>query len=327
MLTRVNIRNFKSIRDLEFSARRVNVFIGEPNTGKSNIIEALALFSTGTFDGPPDRIQEILRFKATADLFFDQKVANAISIQVGDWALALGFGSGNFQGTFFWRAHPPDAIPKGQFLMSHTGLGGCSGLPQTSIRHYVFKPLMSFPNGQPGLLNPPFGDNLVAVLYTNEVLRQRVGAVIRSKGFRLQLKPTENELLIAKDVNDELYSYPWATVSETLRRVVFLMAALETNREATLVLDEPESNTFPFYTKYLAERIALGDQNQYFITTHNPYLLSSVAEKTPVKDLNVFVTTMEKFETKLKRVPDEKLGELLELDSDAFFNLDHLVEA
>ena len=68
MLTNVKIKNFKSIRDLEFSARRVNVFVGEPNTGKSNIIAALAFFSPGTL---AQGSQEILRFKTTADLFFD----------------------------------------------------------------------------------------------------------------------------------------------------------------------------------------------------------------------------------------------------------------
>jgi AAA15 family ATPase/GTPase len=174
------------------------------------------------------------------------------------------------------------------------------------------------------VLNPPFGDNLVAVLCTNEALRQRVGGVIRSKGFRLQLRPAEDELFIAKDVKEELYSYPWIGVSETLRRVAFLMAVLETNRDATLLLDEPESSIWPFYTKYFAERMGLDESNQYFITTHNPYLLSSIVEKTPMKDLNVFVTTMEQFETRLKRVPDENLPELLELDSAAFFNLDRL---
>jgi hypothetical protein len=324
MLTNVKINNFKSIRDLEFSARKVNVFIGEPNTGKSNIIEALAFFSPGTLATGG---QEILRFKTTADLFFDQKVANAISIDVGNWGMTLKFGSGNYQGVFCWQGNPPDRVPKGQFVMSHAGFsGGVVGIPGASIRHYVFKPLTVFPNGQPGPLNPPFGDNLVAVLYTNEALRQRAGAIIRQMGFRLQLKPTENELLIAKDVNDELYSYPWTSVSETLRRAVFLMAVLETNSDATILLDEPESNTFPFYTKYFAERIALDSSNQFFITTHNPYLLSSIVEKTPVEALNVFVTTMEGFQTKLKRVPDQKLPDLLDLDSAAFFNLPRLIE-
>ena len=233
MLTNVKIKNFKSIRDLEFSARKVNVFVGEPNTGKSNIIEALAFFSPGTLANGG---QEILRFKTTADLFFDQKVANPILIDVGNWAVTLRFGPGDYQGVFLWQGNPPNKVGQAPFRMSHVAWsGGVSGMPQASIRHYVFKPLTVFPNGQPGPLNPPFGDNLVAVLYTNEALRQRAGALIRQAGFRLQLKPAENELLIAKDVNDELYSYPWTSVSETLRRAVFLMAVLETKDRKSVV--------------------------------------------------------------------------------------------
>src|SRR6185503_18698496 len=101
-------------------------------------------------------------------------------------------------------------------------------------------------------------------------------------------------------VEDQLFKHPYESVSETLRRVVFFMAVLETNHNATLLLDEPEANTFPFYTAYLAERIALDDSNQFFLSTHNPYVLGSIVGKTPVKDLNVFVTVMDGFYTELK---------------------------
>lgn len=326
MLSSVKIKNFKSIRDLEFPARRVNVFVGEPNTGKSNIIEALAMLSPGTL-AEAQRSQEILRFKSTADLFFDQKVAEPLLIELGNWGVRLAFAAGEYEGEFFLQQPSPSLTPRTPFTMTHTGaFRSEAGMPRIPVHYYAFKPLSVFPNGQPGPLNPPFGDNLVAVLYTNEPLRQRAGALIRQMGFRLQLKPADNELLIAKDVHDELYSYPWASVSETLRRAVFLMAVLETNKDATLLLDEPESNTFPFYTKFFAERIALDPSNQFFITTHNPYVLSSIVEKTPVDALNVLVTVLEGFETRLKRVPDKNLPELLDLDSAAFFNLARLVE-
>ena len=315
MIGPVHIQNFKSIKDLSFTAKRVNVFIGEPNTGKSNIIEALAFFS----EGLGSAFKEILRFKATAELFFDQKVTNELVVEAGPWRMNLRYANGTFKGSFSDRGQPRDG-----FYMKPGGLQDWRSGPQTTIRFYQFKPLEIFGNDQPGVLNPPYGDNLVAILYSNEALRQRIGAIIREKGFRLQLKPTEHELLIAKDVNEELYSYPWTSVSETLRRVAFLIAALETNKKSTLLLDEPESNTFPFYTKYLAERIALDGSNQFLLTTHNPYLLSSIVEKTPAKDLAVFVTRMEKFETKVKPIPDKNLPELLELDSDAFFNLERL---
>lgn len=316
MLSPVSIKNFKSLRSLQFEARRVNIFIGEPNTGKSNILEALAFFSPGIFNS----FQEILRYKSVADLFFDQKLADALEVEIGEWKMTLRYGRGDYEGFFF-----AGGVQKAKFELTHQGLRNWGQQP-TPIRYFCFKPAPSFPNDQPSPLNPPFGDNLVAVLYTNEPLRKRIGEMIRAKGFRLQLKPTEHELLIAKDVDDELYSYPWTSVSETVRRVAFLMAALETNQGNTLLLDEPEANTFPFYTKYVAERIVLDESNQFFITTHNPYLLSSVVEKTPAKDLAVFVTRMEKFETKLKQIPQKNIPELLELDADAFFNLDRLVD-
>jgi hypothetical protein len=316
MIGPVQIKNFKSIRDLRFDAKRVNVFIGEPNTGKSNIIEALTFFSNWNANS----FRDLFRFKTTADLFFDQKVAEEILVEAGEWKMVLSFKEGRFHGVF-----SAGSVQKAPFVMNHQTVTQGGSMP-TSVRSYAFRPLASFPNAKPGVLNPPSGDNLVAVLYSNEDLRQKIGGVIRTQGFRLQLKPTESELLIAKDVNDELYSYPWTSVSETLRRMAFFMAVLETNSGAALLFDEPEANTFPFYTKYLAERVALGEHNQFFITTHNPYLLSSVVEKTPVKDLAIFVTRMEKFETQVQRIPDKNLPELLELDSDAFFNLDRLVE-
>src|SRR5438552_13048838 len=307
MLTPVRLKNFKSIRALEFDARRVNLFVCEPNTGKSNIVEALAFFSFGI----ADKLQEILRFKSTADLFFDQKINVPLEVEIGEWKMSLQFRDIIFQGLF------SSGAVKGTFTMTHQGVVSWTE-PPAPIRYYKFRPGTLFSNAKPGLLNPPFGDNLVAVLYTNEQLRKRIGDIVRSKGFRLQLKPTDNELLISKDVDDELYSYPWMSVSDTLRRIAFLMAILETNRDATLLLDEPEAHTFPFYTKYLAERIALDESNQFFITTHNPYLLASIVEKTLMKDLAVFVTRMENFETKLDLVPEKKLPELLELGSDAF---------
>lgn len=41
----VSVKNFKSVKSATLSdCRRINVLIGRPNVGKSNILEALALF-------------------------------------------------------------------------------------------------------------------------------------------------------------------------------------------------------------------------------------------------------------------------------------------
>src|SRR5207302_181341 len=58
--------------------KRVNVFIGEPNSGKSNLLEALALLSSGT----SQHLREILRVRQPADLFFDHEIDNEIGLNV-----------------------------------------------------------------------------------------------------------------------------------------------------------------------------------------------------------------------------------------------------
>lgn len=40
----LHIQNFKSVKDLQVECGRINLLLGEPNTGKSNILEARALY-------------------------------------------------------------------------------------------------------------------------------------------------------------------------------------------------------------------------------------------------------------------------------------------
>ncbi len=91
------------------------------------------------------------------------------------------------------------------------------------------------------------------------------------------------------------------------------------------MFEEPESNAFPYYTKYLGERIALDQTNQFFIATHNPYLLSAIIEKARKEDVQVFITHFKDFQTRVKPLTANQLSELME--ADPFFNLDRFIEA
>ncbi len=70
MIKNVSIRNFKSIKKLDFKAKRVNVFIGEPNTGKLNILEALGMFSLG-YSGKTGDVP--IRCQKADNLFYDNE--------------------------------------------------------------------------------------------------------------------------------------------------------------------------------------------------------------------------------------------------------------
>jgi len=122
-------------------------------------------------------------------------------------------------------------------------------------------------------------------------------------------------------------SLPYSLLSDTLRRMVFNLAIILGNKKMVIALEEPETHTFPLYVKYLAEKIARDDRgNQYFISTHNPYFLISLLEKAPKKDVNVFITSLENYETKVRMLTDEQKEEILDMGSDVFFNLDKIWE-
>lgn len=103
------------------------------------------------------------------------------------------------------------------------------------------------------------------------------------------------------------------------------MAAILSNRDSIMALEEPESHSFPYHTKYLAEQIALDENNnQYFIATHNPYFLLPVLEKAPQDQVSIHIVYYEDYETKTRDLAPEDLAELWEID--IFSNLDRYLE-
>jgi AAA15 family ATPase/GTPase len=99
---------------------------------------------------------------------------------------------------------------------------------------------------------------------------------------------------------------------------------MASNKDSVLVFEEPESNAFPYYTKYLGERIALDETNQFFIATHNPYLLSAILEKSSKEDVQVFITYFKDYQTKLRPLTVDEVSELME--ADPFLDLDRFIE-
>ena len=174
-------------------------------------------------------------------------------------------------------------------------------------------------------LIPPFGDNLVSLMLTHKAIRSLANELFSPFGLRLGVRPAEGKLETMKDFQDIIVSYPYGLASDTLQRVVFYMAAILSNKDSVLVFEEPEWHTFPFYTKYLAELIALDQaQNQYLMSTHNPYFLLPMLQKSPKDDIAIFVTYFEDYQMKIKPLSEKQVGELVEMD--VFSNLDSILE-
>ncbi len=317
MINNLHVKNFKSIKNLELECKRVNVFIGKPNTGKSNILESVGIFSI-----PYGNIEKFVRFENMTNLFYDQDIENKIEIKADDVYCEIIFENGIFSVKGGGKEGKIFSFEDRYDYSKNLG-GSSSGI--SPIKFYKYRVTEVFHRREPNFLLPPYGENLLSILITNKSLRKVVADIFSEFGLRIVLKPQETKIEVQKEVEDVIISYPYSLVSDTLQRVVFHLAAIETNKDSVIIFEEPESHAFPYYTKFLAERIALDKTNQYFVATHNPYFLSSVLEKTPKDEIGISITYFEDYQTKVKSVTEKEMPQILDLDSSVFFNLEQFL--
>lgn len=324
----LEIKNFKSIKYFKQDCQRVNIFIGEPNSGKSNILEAFGLFSFAQFSNYGSELRQFVRHLRPTNLFYDDFIESPISFQIGNLSLNLSFQRGGFAGeasNTLNNSKTSVSLIHGDFNnLSIAGTGpAINNTPL--VKYYKFEVLNNFPRPESEFLLPPVGRNLLSLLLTNHEIRSISNSIFSRFGLKLVLKPHENAIEIIKQVEDILISYPYPLVSDTLQRLIFYLSAILSSKDSILVFEEPEAHTFPYYTKYLAEIIALDESNnQYFIATHNPYFLEPLIEKTAQGDLNIFITYFEDYQTKVRLLSQSELQDLMKLD--IFSNFDRYVK-
>ena len=277
-----------------------------------------------------DQFGEVFRATTSADLFFDQDSSNRLAVRFDTSEMILRQSDVGITAVF---TKAPGPGGHQAYLMStelevaaHTiSLSDEGKAPEP--KYYQFSSQERSHVTVNGSLSPPFGATILYLLYSSKEARTSSSAFLQGSGFRLNVDFTDKRLRISKQVDDLLISFPYAACSETLRRMVFYHLALNTNQNEVLVFDEPEAHAYPPYTKILAEKIAQDDRgNQFFLTTHSPYMLESLISKTPAAELNVVLCRMENFETKAYVMSEEQKIQLMEWGMSAFFNFDRLVD-
>ena len=306
---------------MKLDCKRINLFIGEPNTGKSNILETLSLLSYEYYRDP----EKIVRFENMSNLFYNENLEDSITIKADNTILEINFDQGSFKS----RCLEMDSeLFHFDYDYHGHGSGGSSGSLKSPFKFYKFAIRRDFPRKEQDSLLPPSGANLLAILQTHRGLKSTVDQIFIQSGLRLVFEPQEDKIKVLKSSEDTLVLFPYFLASDTLQRICFYLTAIDSNKDSVLIFEEPESHAFPYYTKYLAERIALDkNNNQYFIATHNPYLLLSVLEKAHKDDVAIFITYFEDYQTKVKPLSEEELGEIMDMGIDLFFNIERFLEA
>ncbi len=324
MIKKLTIKNFKSILNLELDCKKINIFIGEPNTGKSNILEALGLLSWCAYKN--SEINEYVRLQNTLNLFYDELFENSVEFLIENdqtkFDVKIKFDDDNF--IFIGQEKK---IDKGYYVLDYSGnvTNVLSDFPNFKfIKSYKFLRQTNFQDREANFLLPPHGSNMFAIVMGHKSFRESMAKYFREFGLNLVLKPQEKSFEVQKQVNDVVISYPYALISDTLQRIIFHVLAIDSNDNSTLIFEEPESHAFPYYTKFLGEKIAFDTSNQYFLATHNPYFLLSILEKADKNSVNVFITYFKDYQTKLQQLTNDQISELI--DYDPFFNLQSFID-
>ncbi|MGN6490798.1 MAG: AAA family ATPase [Agriterribacter sp.] len=340
----IEIKNFKSIQHQTIDdCRRINVFIGYPNVGKSNILEALGLFSflqlgTEVFD-----FKNICRVQNFAELFYNQDTKQLIEIAINEKIgvqASLDFNRDlDLNIRLLVDSHgEPDSLLLTKIVIDKQNLVKTSSRVTESNYKHIIENIKKYDfrkeivlNAQKGLsLSIPFGDNLLDVLQGSSVLRKEISSIFEKYGLRLLIDRVDGTIKFIKEMKDDTaVIIPYHQVADTLQRLIFYKTAIGTNEETALLFEEPEAHMFPPYISKLTSDIIFDEnKNQYFITTHSPFVLNDFMEDVDKKELSVYAVGYKKEtgETVIRRILEDEIEEIYQHGVDLFFNLENYLK-
>lgn len=349
-INNIEISNFKSIRHQKIDGcKRINVFIGYPNVGKSNILEALGLYSVMLLaQGESFVLDDICRVQHFTELYFNQAYRSDITVKLDNRfmvTVSSGQNTGIASIDFVDESDYDDksqrlAYGDAQVTVRHSiDLNRNSGtklqsvisnkynnlneLPVYPIKKYQFVNNAPVHHTKGYSLSIPDGKNLLDVLQREADLRKDLAEILRTYGLKLLLDTSAESIMLIKEIDDStVLRIPYHQIADTLKRLIFYKAAIASNNNTILLFEEPEAHMFPPYISRLTGDIIHDEnKNQYFIATHSPFVINDLLEDAR-EDLSVYVVGYKNGETIIKRLTEEQLHEIYNHGVDLFLNIE-----
>jgi AAA15 family ATPase/GTPase len=322
----IEIKNFKSIRHAKIEdCRRVNVFIGYPNVGKSNIIEAMSLFHY-TKSNRKVNLKDFVRYEDAAELFYEGNARESSIISYNDEkSLYL-----KYQGGTSISITPEDYDPTRFFVSFERESIGTGGSSLLNFYKYHFNSKLIGVEGSTSLqyLSAPFGENLFYIVREYEEIRKEFNELLKPYGLKVLIDKTSNSLRLIKSVDeDSIFTLSFSLLADTLQRVIFYKSAIETNSNSILLFEEPEAHMFPPYiARFTTDIIFDANNNQYFMATHSPFVLNDFMEDMDNSELSIYAVGYSKGETTIVRLTDKQVNDIYQYGVDLFFNLEDFLK-
>lgn len=315
----IYIQNFKSLRECSIpECKRINLFIGRPNVGKSNILEALSLFSIPYLkENPSKKLSNLIRMENEADLFYNGnwEEETRITTNLGSCNLEydpreslrafLHFGRDTYSAKVDAKLMVKALSTKIDF--------------QTNIKRYNYKQDVRYNKGHSKYLIPPFGFNLLSIIENYEALREDVVNFFKDYGLEIAFDKSSQTIKILQQTKNGIFLIPYNSIADTLQRIIFYKAAIASNTDSVLLFEEPEAHSFPPYMTHLTQEMIYNKSNQYFIGTHSAFILNDLLENGQ-DELAVFMVNYRNGQTTLRQLTRSELHEAYQKGVDLFTN-------
>lgn len=322
----LHITNFKSISSCEITdCKRINLFIGRPNVGKSNILEALSLFSIPFLrENPSKKLSNLIRVENEAELFYNGDYHNQKQAFIES---SKGFCKLSY--------HPKLGLdlfinfPNASCIYTIDANFNVKApkypIVDSPIKRYTFNPGVTYKKAHAKYLIPPFGYNLFSILESYEDLKREVRMLFKEYDLDIAFdKSSQTIKVIQSTAKDDIFLIPYNSIADTLQRIIFYKSAIASNSNSVLLFEEPEAHSFPPYMAHLTQEMIGKKDDQFFVATHSPFILNDLLENGR-EELAVFMVRYENHETKVRRLSDEELHAVFQNGVDLFTNSESFV--
>lgn len=329
-INHIEINNFKSIKHLKIDGfKKINVFIGMPNAGKSNILEALGLF--GAIDYHNFNIDTVIRYNNIKEIFFEENITKYITVTINKSVLTLSVEEhdpNQIEPTFVPKFHKFHDDYKFSFGPSNAFESNL----KYSVKKYHFKILERERSVKTGIYRSlmfPFGENLSDLLAIDSNLRKIVLDFFKKNNLKILLDKGSNDLKVFREYQDgTVFTLPYNLIADTLQRLVFYKLSILSNKDTVLLFEEPEAHCFEPYILEFTNSVKYDkNDNQFFIVTHSDFIIQEfLRDEESRGNTNIYLVNNVDGETKVKVLAKEKNEDVYELGMNPFFNFENLWE-
>jgi len=321
----INISNFKSIKECEIdNCKRINLFIGRPNVGKSNILEALSLFSIPYLkENTSKKLSNLIRLENETELFYNGNTKDEAVIRTDKSECRLRFNVKEGLTTilnFYYNAINELRINEKlnvKDLVTYQDF-------ESQIKRYSYKQNIVYKKSHAKYLIPPFGSNLLSIIENYDELKQGVLSLFKEYGLEVAFDKASQTIKVIQSTKDGIFLIPYNSIADTLQRIIFYKAAIASNDNSILLFEEPEAHSFPPYMSHLTQEMIYKKDNQFFVATHSPFILNDILENGR-EELAVFIVYYEQQETKVRQLSQDELHEVLQNGVDLFTNSESFI--